>query len=366
MLAIFFRVDASLVIGTGHVMRCLAFAEQIRDKVGDVTFVCSEGDFSLEQTIVSRGYRHIALTDRTQRASKSQLISNRCMTCLDNAELLDAINFLSHIDPKLKPWVIVDHYSLGAAWETEVRKYSARVIAFDDLANRPHNCDVLIDACPGRTAVAYDYLVNSTCIKLIGSDYAILRPEFLPHRKRSLMRRKNPALRRILVTMGGIDQHNTTLKALDALNESVLPSRTEITVVLGRHAPRFHEILSRCKRMRMKTHLLSDVRDMASLMSHADLAIGAAGTTGLERCCLGLPTIQVIDAANQIASATAYHKNGAALTATGPDVVVSIRDALNCLTNNPQELERMARCAALLVDGLGAKRVRDKIFLNWI
>lgn len=354
-------MDASLDIGTGHVMRCLSLADQINTKVDDIVFVSQARAGNLDQTIRQRGYRSVSFNVEEVEPELNALQVNPYLAWLGTSELEDAKHFVRHLDQNQDCWVVADHYALGLDWERAVRAFSNGVIAFDDLANRHHDCDVLIDSCPGRLSTVYDPWVNFSCQRLVGSEYAILRSEFARLRERSINRRKEPAIRHILVTAGGVDRDNLSLQVLDAIDGSLLARDTIVTVVLGRHAPWFQLVAERCQTMKMHTSLLTDVTNMASLMELADLAIGAAGTTALERCCMGLPTIQIIGADNQKDAAAALEHSVAAITAAGPDLNVAIQQVLNWLVKHPTELLRMSERAAALVDGLGAQRVGDII-----
>jgi len=186
-------------------------------------------------------------------------------------------------------------------------------MVIDDLADRPHDCDLLLDQSLGREAADYAGLLPPAATPLIGPGYALLRPEFARLRAASLARRERPVLRKLLVTMGGVDKDNATGRVLDALASCTLPDAVEITVVMGPQAPWLSEVRAQAAAMPVPTKVLVGVRDMAALMAESDLAIGGGGMTSIERCVLGLPTIIVIQAENQIRQAKDLERAGAAV-----------------------------------------------------
>ena len=143
------------------------------------------------------------------------------------------------------------------------------------------------------------------------TDSELLRPEFARLREESLQRRRSPRLQRLLVSMGGVDKDNVTGKVLDALRDCPLPDDAEIEVVMGSNAPWLESVRAQAAAMPWPTGVRVDIPDMARRMVEADLAIGAAGSTSWERCCLGLPTLMVVLAENQRLIAKALHSAGA-------------------------------------------------------
>ena len=169
-------------------------------------------------------------------------------------------------------------------------------MVIDDLADRPHDCDLLLDQnLYEGLERRYDGLVPDHCERLLGPRYALLRPEFAAARK--TLRHRDGRVRRILVFFGGSDLSNETAKALEAIR---LLNRTDIAVdvVVGVSNPKGDQIREICRGM-PNIHFHLQVENMAELMALADLAIGAGGTTTWERCCLGLPSLVLVLADNQ-------------------------------------------------------------------
>jgi spore coat polysaccharide biosynthesis predicted glycosyltransferase SpsG len=188
-----------------------------------------------------------------------------------------------------------------------------------------------------------------------------LKPEFANLRDESLTRRQSADVKHILVSLGGVDINNVTQSVLQALNHAELPDNTQITVVLGQHAPWKNEVENELTRMVLPTRLISQTEHMAELMCEADLAIGAAGTSALERCCMGLPSLQLVLADNQSTAANALDLAGAAITISlEEDLKDPVSQALKHLMK-PNHLMDMQTAASNMVDGKGCQRVVNEV-----
>lgn len=270
-----------------------------------------------------------------------------------DAQRADAEAFRASITGSEPAWIVVDHYNLDERWERIVRG-RARVLVLDDLANRTHDCDLLLDHTYGRDAANYRDLAPAHCRVLTGPLYSPMRPEFAAERHASLERRaKDPRLRRLLVSLGGTDLRGVTERVVDA----ILPVRgiEALDVVVGVSAPS----LTAIERLAMQDDRLAlhiDTNRMAELMRDADVAIGAAGTTSWERCCLGLPSITLVIADNQRTVAANLEEAGASVTAK---VIEDVPALLDQLLADPQRLETMVAATAPICDGQGALRLAE-------
>jgi spore coat polysaccharide biosynthesis predicted glycosyltransferase SpsG/ribosomal protein S18 acetylase RimI-like enzyme len=239
-------------------------------------------------------------------------------------------------------------------------------MVIDDLADRAHECDLLLDQSLGRETSDYSALVPADCVVLAGPRYALLRPEFAEWRDYSLNRRRSPKARRILVAMGGVDRQNATCQVLEALRKCDLAPTTEIAVVMGATAPWLQEVRARANQMPWRTDVLVNASDMAHLMADCDIAIGAAGTTSWERCCLGVPTILLTLAQNQIMVANALDRCGAAISVgevgSGTAAIVS---AINELICHPDKQLLLSSISSTVCDGQGAHRCLQALETNW-
>jgi UDP-2,4-diacetamido-2,4,6-trideoxy-beta-L-altropyranose hydrolase len=298
-------------------MRCLTLADALRERGASCTFVCRPHPGHLLDLIEQRGHQALALPELLEGAQPNRngtAHAHWLGTCwtIDAQDTQQALG--AHMGGQPVDWLVVDHYALDARWEEVLRPQSQRIMVIDDLADRPHACDLLLDQNLGRKEADYGGLLKGKTTTLVGPQYALLRPEFAALRAQSLARRKSqPQLRRLLVTMGGVDKDNATGQVLTALQSCSLPPDLRVTVVLGPHAPWLAQVQAQAKQMPWPTEVLVGVSNMAQIMAESDLAIGAAGSTSWERCCLGLPTIQVVLAQNQEAIAQALGHAGAAL-----------------------------------------------------
>jgi len=335
---IIFRTDASVNIGTGHVMRCLALAEELRQKGTDINFICREEAGNLISYIENREYN----VDQLPR--EIDIETDRRLTK----------KILSKYEGK-PDWLIIDHYHIDISWEYPLKKYAKRLMVIDDLANREHDCDLLLDQNYNKNENRYNGFVPEDCIQLLGPKYAILRPQFLKAREN--LRERDGGVTRILVFMGGSDPQNVTSKVLRAIH-MLERSDIAVDVVVGNLSPYHDEIKTLTSNM-PNTICHHNVDNMAELMLSADLCIGAGGTTTWERCCVGLPTITIILAENQKNISENLDKEGALINLGWYHNVTenNIKEAIEGLIDNPQKVTSMSDKSRRLVDGKGVGRV---------
>jgi UDP-2,4-diacetamido-2,4,6-trideoxy-beta-L-altropyranose hydrolase len=254
-------------------------------------------------------------------------------------------------------WLVVDHYALDQRWERALRPACERLMVIDDLADRAHDCDLLLDQNLGRVSHDYAALLAPACHVLAGAQYAMLRPGFAALRDASLHRRGTGQVKQLLITMGGVDQPNATGRALDALKLCALDDDTRITVVMGASAPWLAEVRELARQMPWPIEVLVNISDMAERMAASDLAIGAAGGAAWERCSLGLPTLMAVLAENQRPGALALQRAGAATLIGGVDAIaVRLPTALGALLQG-RAVAEMSEAAAAVTDGRGVDRV---------
>lgn len=360
-----FRADASQQIGTGHVMRCLTLADSLRNRGAACHFICGLKSGNLVDLIQRSGYpvRTLPQVGQSDSVPEPKNPGRTYASWLQTDQATDAretSEALAEIGPD---WLIVDHYAIDARWEQAVRARTRSLMVIDDLADRPHDCDLLLDPNLSREPGNYSGLLPPGCETLTGEDFALLRPEFAELRQVSLQRRKLPRLKSLLVSMGGVDRDNNTSVALKALNECPMPADCQVTVVLGSTTLWLTKVEEVVAALKWDTRVLNGSDEMARIMSQSDLAIGACGVTGMERACLGLPSIMLETADNQAPFLAAFEARGLAVTAPGfqylseneKRVTISqlFRKALNG-ENNPITIDSN-------IDGLGSERVADAI-----
>ncbi len=351
---VLFRVDATPGLGLGHLMRCVTLAERLQEAAHDVDFV---GRYSDEAAalMVRRGHRVTALPESAVIPARLPSPEWRHPAQQDEAdETLHALRDRGSFD-----WLVVDSYALDAAWERRMRSIAERVMVIDDLANRAHDCDLLLDQnffLEPRTR--YEGLVPGACRTLLGPRYALLRQEFGAARGTLATRSGN--VHRVLVSFGGHDAIGLTRKALAAIHRAGL-SALEIDVVTTAANPDFPAIEHQCS-----THeswRLHASPDIASLMTQADLAIGAGGIMNWERACLRLPCIVVAVADNQVPIAHDLAQDGRCVyLGRAPDVSeLQLRDVLRGLMAAPALVRALSERVGALVDGNGAERVAERL-----
>lgn len=348
-----FRTDASLQIGTGHVMRCLTLADALRERGAQSTFICRPHAGHLLDLIHQRGHTTKALADADDAYNAP---ADPCHAkWLGTEWASDATQTQQALGDQDVDWLVVDHYALDRRWEQTLRPHTRRIMAIDDLADRPHDCDLLLDQNLGRQAQDYGGLLSRHTQTLIGPAYALLRPEFAQWREYSLQRRTQPQLKNLLITMGGVDQANATGQVLDALTNCELPTDLRITVVMGSTAPWLAQVQAQAATMQCPTQVLAGVSNMAPLMAESDLCIGAAGSTTWERCCLGLPALQLVLAANQKDINAALELAGSVLTVHLEELKTELPSVLTNLIR-PAVLCGLSKNAAVVCNGLGATK----------
>lgn len=356
-----FRVDASLNMGSGHVMRCLTLADALRAQGGECHFICREHQGNMLEFIRQRGYSVIALPagpEHFQPAADSAPPVLAHAAWLGCDWLLDAEQSRPVLEWIQPDWLVVDHYALDARWETALRPYYRKLMVIDDLADRHHDCDVLLDQTFGRNPADYGPWAPSACTLLCGSQYALLRPEFAALRNYSLQRRESPQLEHLLVSMGGVDKDNTTCRVLEALKTSELPANCRITVVMGITSALLADVHQQAEQMPWATTVRVGVSDMAQLMADSDLAVGAAGASSWERCCLGLPAVMVVLAENQRQVAQGLGQVGAVHVIQSPQLIPEYLPVLLApLISSPSQRAIMSLVATRIADGSGVATV---------
>jgi UDP-2,4-diacetamido-2,4,6-trideoxy-beta-L-altropyranose hydrolase len=348
---IIFRVDASIEMGIGHVMRCLTLADALKTEGSYCHFVCREHPGNLIDQIASRGHQvyPLATAKICQQAEKTEAERTQPShaSWLGCDWLTDARQTSAHIETLNVDWLVVDHYALDYHWEKYLRPLCKKIMVIDDLADRNHECDLLLDQTFKRPDSDYKQRTPSNCNILTGAKYALLRPEFAAMRNYSLERRKEPKLKHLLISMGGADSGNATGQILRTIEGWPLPGDCHITVIMGNTAPYLDDVRARASELPWPVEVKVNISNMAQLMADSDLAIGSAGSTSWERCCLGVPTLMLILAENQREIARALGEAKAALIFDNKEPPSQLHE-LSTAT-----LKRMSRAASEITDGLG-------------
>ena len=355
--SIIFRTDASMFIGSGHVMRCMALAEELNYDcwaVG-VSFISRNHEGSLNGLIRNKGFGLYELPAGSQDRSNGDR-KGEYAAWLGTSQEADASETIEILKDNQPDWLIVDHYAIDVTWQRMVRPYVRNIMVIDDLANRRHECDLLLDQnYVSEEHKRYADFVPRSCTTLLGPQYALLRKEFAKAREN--LKPRDGSVNRVFVFFGGVDPDNMTGKTLEAL---LVPEFSHIhaDVVIG--AANLHrDAVTNLVKQRSWTTLHVQVDNIAELMAKADLAICAGGSTTWERCCLGLPGLVVTIADNQVQFARDLYQDGLLRwLGISQDVDVDVLHqnllkALQDLGRNRQEAEKGMH----IVDGKGAQYV---------
>lgn len=338
-MRVLIRTDASEAIGTGHLMRCLALGASLKRQGASVTLACASLPPALAQLARSR---EIGLVEVTPAAEPE----------------LDARSTLAAAGGEPVDWLVVDHYGLAAEWESRMRNACKRVLAIDDLANRPHDCDLLLDQNLREDGgSAYDTRLPRGCERLLGPRFALLDTAFAAARSAPVATQRDG----ILISFGGSDPYAQTLPVLRALWD-LTRGTVSIDVAAGT-LNRDAEAIQAFAAGSPNVAFHRSPRNMAGLMARAAVYVGAGGSTNWERCCLGLPGAIVSVADNQVGVCAALEDAGCHVylgdaVSTTPEAMAT---AAFALLRAPSWRARLADRSAALVDGHGAERVATRI-----
>lgn len=347
-----FRVDASAQIGTGHFMRCLALANELKQHSVRIRFVGRHMPEHFRVALSNNGHEFVPINGSSREKNSDDLFHAHWLGVSRAQDAIDTVHALSD---QAWDWLIVDHYALEADWESALRQSAKNIMVIDDIADRMHDCDVLLDQNLYADANSrYLGKVPAHCRLLLGPRYALLREEFA--RLHALTRPRNGAVKRVLVFLGGVDINNLTYSAIEALVGIGNPD-LHVDVVIGAQHPHLDQIESACVKHAFACHIQTD--RMAELMSVADLAIGAGGAAIWERCCLGLPALTISAADNQCRQIADAASEGLLYApVSNDDLIPTLKLHLEALMGNTHLRHAISRIGMQTVDGLGVSRVK--------
>lgn len=370
-MRVMFRADASLQMGTGHIMRCLTLADALRAQGVDCQFFCREHPGNLIDLIRGKAYTVHVLPLLPEKAASAlpggasvaldELPYGYWLGTTQEQDAEACATILAALSPD---WLIVDHYALDVRWEIMLKQHYRKLMVIDDLADRSHWCDLLLDQNLGRCPEDYRSLLPGHCQLLIGPSYALLRSEFAALRPTALARRQQPGVQDVLIALGGVDQHNYTGTIIDALKNSDLLPGVRLTVVLGATAPHLECVRASVSECLWPVEVLSGIDDMAERMMRADLAIGAGGGSAWERCCLGLPTLLVILAENQKSASYALAAMGAAILLDLELPLGAQLQSAFARLKDPSTLRLLTDAASRVTDGGGVEHILERMGVN--
>ncbi|RPA50718.1 UDP-2,4-diacetamido-2,4,6-trideoxy-beta-L-altropyranose hydrolase [Shewanella vesiculosa] len=299
---IVFRVDSSFIIGSGHLIRCLTLAKLLNKKIeSNIYFITKRAEKNFNDLIIGSGFNLIELD-----AKNAFPINDNWLGWTQEQDFLLFENAMRSINISKFDVLIVDHYSLDIVWEEKASRLARKIVVIDDLANRKHSCNILIDQNLALNYQhRYDDLVTPECQLFLGVSYCILRDEFLCEISNSKPRE---SLNKIFVFFGGVDKDNLSLKFVNGVMP-VLSKSISVDLVIGMANPNKKELKQACAHF-SNIQCFEHGVNIAEMMREADLAIGAGGATTGERIFMGLPSIVYSLADNQIEVSQYLHDIG--------------------------------------------------------
>tara|TARA_Y100000816_G_scaffold1913_1_gene1081 strand:+ start:29216 stop:30286 length:1071 start_codon:yes stop_codon:yes gene_type:complete len=291
-MQVIFRVDSSKNIGSGHVIRCLRIANKLRDKSADCSFICKELSGSLIKLIKDQGFKVFLLSQEIKMPNKnSSIIVDKLFNWKTDA--LQTAEILKNLQTNT---LIVDHYGIDKKWEDYQKPYCKKIMAIDDLDNRKHSVDIILDQNLFPN-IQKRYLKNSNknCRKFIGLEYAFLDPNFI--KKRKFIRRQKKEVSKIFIYLGNTGSSNILRRILKVFIDNSL-NKFKIEVIFTGDAEEKNKIINLSRNHKF-IKILDTQPNLADIMSSADLSIGAGGLTTWERIYLGLPSAVITVADNQ-------------------------------------------------------------------
>lgn len=345
------RVDASSQIGTGHFMRCLTLADTLKQRGAQIRFISRHLPEHLRGMLAAKGYEFMLLN-----SSPSEAISDGLSHAhwLDTSQHADAQDTVQALSDQIWDWLVVDHYALDARWESVLRQAAKNILVIDDIADRIHDCDVLLDQnFYADMNTRYTGKVPLHCQLLLGPRYALLREEF--RQLREQVKPRTGPVKRILIFFGGVDADNYTGRALEVL-VNIGISDLHVDVVIGAQHPFREQLKFACSEHGFFCHV--QTKRMAELMAAADLAIGAGGSATWERCCLGLPTLTICVADNQSKQVADAASEGLLYAPELKDeLILVVKRHVRALMENGHLRHVISRNGIQAVDGRGVLRV---------
>ena len=352
-MRVVFRVDSSTQIGAGHLIRCLALAEDMLERKMSVSFICRNLPGNFIKFLRAKKIPVILLSSSIISPKKSSNKYFEKPFLLQKEDALETISALNNLRPD---WLIVDHYEIDIVWEQIMRSYCSHLMVIDDLVSRQHDCDILLNQNNTLTDYkSYKNLVPLACRVLLGPSFALLRKEFQILRQKKII--KNEFLQRFLVFFTAGNDQGETLKAMNGL--AIFSKAKQVNIVIGKENPDIIAIKSMCSLQKWGLHCQIDY--MPKLIAEADFVIGSGGSSNWERCALGVPALIVILAENQVNIAKTLVASGAVINLgwNANLQAIDYAKSLNAIT--ARQIISMAEKAYQLVDAKGAERVVEML-----
>jgi len=347
-MKVLFRTDASIRLGSGHLMRCMTLAQKLRTKGCQIAFVCRDLPDNLQLLLEQEEYSLWTLSAESWSASRGW-----------QDDAAGTVRYIKQGGTRAD-WIVVDQYDLDARWEMLLREHADKIMVIDDLADREHECDLLLDQNLHDGSPYRERVPTGTDV-LMGPQYALLRDEFRQARDR--VEPRTGVVRRMVICFGSTDPTGETSKALAAVGQLNL-RLIDIDVIVGASNPQAREIAKMCAGVPY-LHFHVQVSDMANFLARADLALGGAGVSTWERLALGVPSLVVAVADNQAENMRQLQRLGLAkqLGMSNEVSVSDIAGGIQGMLSSPNELKDMSQRAYNFVDGKGTSRVVNRLMM---
>ena len=335
------RADANEIIASGHIMRCIAIAEQIENSAEQVIFITS--DHFSDTLLDEKGYKH---------------------TCLDS-DWQNKISELESVALCLKEYnittLLVDSYEVTRQYLQALHNL-VKVVYIDDMHMFVYPVDMVINYTIETDESQYDTYNDNSVQFLLGPKYIPLRKEFENNSNQIKSDFKN-----VIITTGGSDNYHLIHSMVNRVIK--INSWNDICfhiIIGGFFCDEDILELESISSKHVNIVLHKDVKNMAKIMLSCDLAVSAGGTTLAELCACGLPTICFAIAKNQLEGVSAYGKSGVMVSVgdirhdlqSGVDEIIR---QIELLKNSKETRQLYAEKAKALVDGSGAKRIAERI-----
>lgn len=339
---IFFRTDANPQNGTGHLMRCLALAQAWKKQSGKVIFISACSNEGFEERIIHEGFQFVSIEKPHPEPTdlETTLLSINC-SYPNNT------------------WVVLDGYHFNTNYQQSIKNEGRQLLVIDDIAHLDHYiADIILNQNINAKELAYS--CGSETKLLLGTNYLLLRKEFSAYKNGNT--ELPEVAKKVLVTMGGGDPDNETLKVMKALN-NVSKNNLEIKVVVGGCNPYIDSLKNTVEDIRHKVEFLQNVTNMSELMAWADIAVSAAGSTCWELAFMGVPAVLTITSHNQKGVAFGLERIGAVVNLGWKDNVSisKIAASVDCLINDYHTRDKMSRIGKTVIDGQGTNRVLSSL-----
>ena len=356
-LAVSFRVDSSSIIGSGHVVRCITLAKSLRKKGVYSFFICKGHKKNFTDLIKDEKFELHILDNKHSKKNSKKKYDN----WLGSSWQDDAKQTIDIIKKKKIDWLIIDHYAIDELWQKKIRPYVKKIMVIDDLADRNHDCDLLLDYnLIENYNSRYKKLLQKNCNKLIGPNYALLQNQYRKLHLSTPIR--TDGIKRIFIFFGGVDKNNLTYPTLiKCLNN--FKNKFIFDVVVNSENINFKKI-KLMSQQNKNIILHCNLPNLSQLISKADLAIGASGVNAWERCCLGLPSIIITVADNQIPIAKLLHKKKLAIW-LGHYNKINFKKINKCIKYfSLKKLKDYSERCKSIIDGEGTEKVASILTLN--